>query len=135
MPAISGNALAGGLVKPADYSGKVVLVNFWASWCAPCRREQPGLEAMWRLLQPSGKVAFIGVDYEDQDGPARAFLREFSVSYPSVRDPAGRLGAAFRVPYLPATVLVDAAGQLRYRLVGAQNPGLVRGLIAGLGGS
>src|SRR6266511_3694407 len=80
MPQISGPTLAGADLDPADYRGKVVLVNFWASWCAPCRREQPGLEALWRKLGPSGKVAFIGVDYRDQSGAAVDYLDRFGVT-------------------------------------------------------
>jgi thiol-disulfide isomerase/thioredoxin len=132
MPAIAGPALAGGSVAQDDYAGKVVLVNFWASWCAPCTREQPALEALWKELGPTGTVAFIGVDVSDQRGPALAFARRFGVTYPSVSDPDRSIGARFHVPFLPATVLVDAHGQLRYRLVGAQDPNVVRFLIRGL---
>jgi cytochrome c biogenesis protein CcmG, thiol:disulfide interchange protein DsbE len=129
MPTISGSTLQGGTLEPADYRGKVVLVNFWAAWCAPCRREQPGLEALWRKLQPSGKVAFIGVDYKDSTSAADRHLNQYGVTYPSVSDPNGTLGGAFNVPYLPATILVDADGQLHYRLVGAQDAGFVEGLL------
>jgi thiol-disulfide isomerase/thioredoxin len=129
MPRISGATLQGGRLVPADYRGRVVLVNFWASWCAPCRREQAGLEALWRRLGPAGRVRFIGVDYRDAAPAARSFLRELGVTYPSVADPRGTLGARFDVPFLPATILVDAGGRLRYRLVGAQKAGFVAGLI------
>jgi len=129
MPQISGPTLAGADLDPADYRGKVVLVNFWASWCAPCRREQPGLEALWRKLGPSGKVAFIGVDYRDSASAGNEYLRRFGVTYPSVSDPQGTLGTRFNVPYLPATILVDGTGQLHYRLVGAQDSSFVAGLL------
>jgi peroxiredoxin len=129
MPAISGPTLGGGTIGPSDYSGKVVLVNFWASWCAPCRREQPGLQRLWRELQGSGKVAFIGVDSMDSDSAGAAFRKELGVTYPSVSDPNGALGRRFNVPFLPATILVDRSGSLHYRLVGAQDPEFVRGLL------
>jgi cytochrome c biogenesis protein CcmG, thiol:disulfide interchange protein DsbE len=137
MPNVSGPTLQGSSIGPAAYRGKVVVVNFWAAWCAPCRREQPGLEALWRKLSPSGKVAFIGVDYEDSASAGRRYLSQFGVTYPSVSDPDGALGRRFNVPYLPATILVDADGQLHYRLVGAQDPAFVEGLlqtIAAFGG-
>jgi len=129
MPEVAGATLRGGSFGPTDYRGKVVLVNFWASWCAPCRREQRGLESLWRKLSPSGKVAFVGVDYKDRTSAATGYLDEFGVTYPSVSDPDGRLGTRFNVPYLPATILVDADGQLHYRLVGAQDPDFVEGLL------
>ena len=129
MPLISGRTLDGSVLSPRDYRDKVVLVNFWATWCAPCRREQRGLEALWRKLGPSGKVAFIGVDYKDRGSAAHSYLREYGVTYPSVSDPHGALGEKFNVPYLPATILVDADGQLHYRLVGAQEANFVEGLL------
>ena len=129
MPTVSGPTLSGPALTVQDYRGKVVLVNFWASWCAPCRREQRGLEELWRKLSPSGKVAFIGVDYKDNPSAGAAYLRSFGVTYPSVSDPQGSLGNRFNVPYLPATILVDADGQLHYRLVGAQDPAFVEGLL------
>lgn len=129
MPAISGSTLSGGSIEPADYRGKVVVINFWASWCAPCRREQPGLQDLWTRLRGSGKVAFIGVDYRDRASAATKYLQEYGVTYPSVSDPSGALGSKFNVPFLPATVLVDRDGQLHYRLVGAQDAGFVEGLL------
>jgi peroxiredoxin len=132
MPAIAADTLLGGAVSPSSYAGKVVLVNFWAWWCAPCVREQPGLEALWRQLAPTGRVAFIGVNYRDQSKPARAYAQRFGVTYPLVSDPEGSLGAAFGVPFLPATVLADPTGSLRYRMVGAQQGAFLKRLILGL---
>lgn len=129
VPEISGPTVDGSSLSPSDYRGKVVLVNFWATWCAPCRREQRGLESLWRKLGPSGKVAFIGVDYKDRSSAARSYLHEYGLTYPSLSDPRGALGVKFNVPYLPATILVDADGQLHYRLVGAQDPKFVEGLL------
>lgn len=69
-----------------DFRGKVVFVNFWASWCPPCRAEAPMLEATWRRLQEQG-VVFLGVNTQDDEPRARAFLQEFGITFPNGRDP------------------------------------------------
>lgn len=115
-----------GRVDPSLYRGKVVLVNFWANWCGPCRREQPGLSRLWDAYR-DGPVQFIGVNFRDDPASADAYLEEFDVRYPSVADPSGIIAHRFGVPYLPATVLIGADGQMRMRLVGAQTETALRG--------
>lgn len=131
MPPLSGTSLTGQPVSPDDYAGKVVLVNFWASTCKPCTREQPVLEALWRQLGKHG-VFFLGVDYRDSESAAREHLRRFGVTYPSLPDPSGEIGAEFGIPYLPATVIADSQGELRYLLAGAQEEPLLSRLLTGL---
>jgi thiol-disulfide isomerase/thioredoxin len=118
MPVLDGETVDGGTVGPADYRGEVVVVNFWASWCGPCRQEQPGLERLSREYE--GRVAFLGVNFRDDLAAARAYIREFDVTYPSVVDDSGTVAHRFQVPYLPATIIADAEGELRWRLLGAQ---------------
>jgi thiol-disulfide isomerase/thioredoxin len=127
MPAISEPALDGGRITPTTYRGDVVVVNFWASWCGPCRKEQPGLERLWGEYEERG-VQFLGVNFRDDPAAALTYLDEFEVTYPSVEDD-GVIAHRFRVPYLPATVLVDRSGQMRYRLLGAQDEAVVRGYL------
>jgi thiol-disulfide isomerase/thioredoxin len=133
MPQVAGETLRGDSLEPSSYRGDVVVVNFWASWCGPCRREQPGLQ---RLHEEYGDgVAFLGVDFKDDPAAARTYLDEFEVTYPSVPDPGGRLAHEFGVPYLPVTILVDATGEMRYLMLGAQTEETLREHIEALLGS
>ena len=125
MPVLDLPALRGGRVTPDLYRGKVVVVNFWASWCGPCRREQPGLERLWREYRDRG-AQFIGVDFDDDRAAALAYLEEFDVTYPSVFDPTGILAFRFGMLAPPTTFIVDRQGQLRYHLLGAQAEETVR---------
>jgi DsbE subfamily thiol:disulfide oxidoreductase len=125
MPSIDRLALKGSRVTPDQFRGRVALVNFWASWCGPCRLEQPGLERLSKELDGSG-VEFLGINFMDDRAAALAYLDEFDVTYMSVADREGILAHRFGVPYLPATVLVDARGEMRYRLVGAQTETTLR---------
>ena len=108
--------LDGRPVALTDYRGQVVLVNFWASWCVPCRREFPLL----RQVQASG-VAVLGVVFDDSAGAARRFMRAQEATWPGLIDPKGEIADAYgvgRKPGIPVTVAVDAGGVLVDRQVG-----------------
>lgn len=129
MPMLSGTTLQGEVFGPQDYAGRVVVVNFWATWCGPCREEQPALSVV-QAEQGQGGAVFVGVNFRDDAAAARAYLEEFGVAYPSLEDTSGQIAHRFGVPYLPATIVADATGELRFRAVGALDEATLRGLIA-----
>ncbi|HEV2086682.1 MAG TPA: TlpA disulfide reductase family protein [Cryptosporangiaceae bacterium] len=114
LPAVRGTLLGGGTLDLADLRGKVVVLNFWGSWCAPCRAEAQTLEEVYQATKASG-VAFVGVNVRDSESKAKAFNRTFGVTYPSLFDEAGRVAISLREAppnAIPATILIDRAGRV-----------------------
>jgi thiol-disulfide isomerase/thioredoxin len=111
-PALGGELLGGGAYDPAAQRGQVVVVNFWGSWCAPCRAETDDLEQVYRATRDRG-VAFLGINVRDDRDKAEAFVAG-RVTYPSVFDPASRLALEFDLPpnAVPATIVLDRHGRI-----------------------
>lgn len=103
---------SGETIGLGDLRGNVVVVNFWASWCTPCRQEAPILEATWRAYRGRG-VIFIGVDWVDTEKEALAYIDEFEITYPNGPDLATRIAQAYRIQGVPETFFVDRTGMLR----------------------
>ena len=122
LPEISGPALgAESTLSSRDYPGKVVVINVWGSWCAPCRSEAPELQAASEQTKESAQ--FLGITSKDYDpAPALAFTRAFSITYPSIFDPTGRvlLDFASVLPpsAIPSTMIIDSDGRLAARVLG-----------------
>ena len=120
-PDISGTTLTGSRFSLSSYRGKVVVINFWGSWCAPCRSEAPALAVLSEQFRSKG-VQFAGVDIRDSPASAEAFVRDFGVSYPSLNDPGDEIALAFRgtVPpaAIPSTLVIDHSGRIAGRIIG-----------------
>jgi cytochrome c biogenesis protein CcmG/thiol:disulfide interchange protein DsbE len=100
----------------ADYEGKWLLVNLWASWCEPCRTEAPAIERFSRRHRDD--LTVVGVDTEDATPDAQAFAREFGLTYDLLHDGEGSMKAAWGATGLPETMLIDPAGNLALRSIG-----------------
>ena len=100
----------------SDFSGKIVVLNFWASWCKPCEQEAAELEEAWKFY--NGDVMFLGVDYVDTEPEARTYLKKFQITYPNGPDLRTELSQLFRIRGVPETYFIDQQGVLYYVKVG-----------------
>jgi len=109
-------------LKLSEYRGEVVLINFWASWCGPCRQEMPLLDELHQRYKSLG-FTVLGVNVEEDSSQARKLLQDLPVSFPVLFDDQSRVSRQYDVVAMPSTVLVDRNGQLRYLHQGYK-PGL-----------
>ena len=114
-PDFTATTLTGSRLSFSSYRGQVVVVNFWGSWCGPCREEAPALAVAAQQYRPSG-VAFLGVDVRDTTASAEAFTHDFGISYPSVSDASSAITLDFTavVPIAgtPTTLVIDRTGRI-----------------------
>ncbi len=130
-PVLSGTTLDGKKLSTADYRGKVVVLNVWGSWCAPCRHEAPALQEA--SVATAGVAQFVGINTRDLDSaPAKAFVRAFGITYPSLFDPDGslllQLGAV-PATAIPSTLVLDRDGRVAARILGETNKATVVGTV------
>lgn len=124
-PNLVGEALDGSRLALSEYRGKAVVLNLWASWCGPCRKEQPIFERLWREYRDRG-VQFLGLNVRDTKAAALAFIDEFQVTYPSFFDPSAALTFEVQAQILPSTFIIDSAGQMFFRFTGTVDEPLLR---------
>ena len=113
-PSFSGTLLDGDRFTSSSLHGKVAVINFWGSWCPPCRAETPDFQAVYSQEQGAG-VAFLGVNVKDDEQLAKAYLREKQITYPSLYDPRGEVALAFRdypANAIPSTIVLDREGRV-----------------------
>ena len=96
----------------SDLKGKVVVINFWASWCKPCEQEAADLEAAWRHFQPRGDVLFLGIDWTDTEHNEMKYLTKFDITYPNGPDLGTRISQFYRITGVPETYIIDKNGNL-----------------------
>jgi thiol-disulfide isomerase/thioredoxin len=131
-PDVSGTTLTGARFRLSAYRGAVVIMNFWGSWCTPCREEAPALGVLARHFAPAD-VRFIGVDIRDDPASAEAFMRTFRIGYPSLNDPNDAIALDFSgtVPPsgIPTTLVIDRSGRIAARIVGPASYSGLKALI------
>ena len=113
--------LAGGKAGLEDYKGKVVLLNFWATWCMPCRAEMPGMESLWQKYKEQDfVVAAVSVD-EGSRGRIETFSKLFDLNFPILLDPESKVSDLYKVSNMPTSFLIDRDGKIISRIVGTDD--------------
>jgi peroxiredoxin len=113
-PEFSGTLLSGGDFRSSSLAGDVAVLNFWGSWCAPCRVESPQFQEVYAAVQNDG-VQFLGLNVKDQEQLASAFLESKGITFPSLFDPKGQVALAFRdypASAVPSTIVLDREGRV-----------------------
>lgn len=119
VPAYGAIGMAGDSMDLASFKGSVVLLNVWATWCIPCRREVPELQALHQEYESKGlKVLGVSVDGGEAAGDVAAFMKDFGMTYTVLRDPDERVMTVFRIQGVPASYLIDRGGVVRWRTIG-----------------
>ncbi len=121
-PPLVGTALDGSTVDLSTYRGRPVVVNFWASWCTPCREEFPLFNEQLAALGPTDDLAMIGVLYKDEAAMAQQFVSDAGAAWPTITDPDGASAAAWRVAAPPQTYFIDKDGIVRGIQIGQVRP-------------
>lgn len=106
-------------VKLSEHRGEVIMINFWASWCAPCRKEMPLLEELYQRYKDGG-FTLLGVNVEEDSNSAKALLREVQVSFPILFDNSNKVSEMYKVEAMPSTIILDRDGKVRFMHKGYQ---------------
>lgn len=135
-PEYAARTLDGDTVSLAELRGQAVLLNVWATWCPPCRKEMPDLQRLHERYEARGlRVVGVSIDAPGADAAVHDFLAEFGITYTILRDPEDRISSLLQSPGVPVTLLIDAGGIVRWRHLGpvtSEDPGLVSAIEAAL---
>ncbi len=101
----------------SNFKGKPVVLNFWASWCDPCKEEAPLLESAWKQAKAQGKdVVFLGIDFQDSSSNGVSFLQQYGINYPSVQDTDASVATKYDITSLPDTIFINRNGMVVSRV-------------------
>jgi len=135
-PDYGAHTLAGDSITLASLRGSPVLLNIWATWCPPCRKEMPDLQELHERHSPNGlQVVGVSIDAAGMDDAVRQFLEEYGVTYTILRDPSDRISSVFMTQGVPVTILIDSDGKVLWRRLGpvsAEDEGLNQALAQAL---
>lgn len=118
VPPFTLTTFDGKQISTTDLAGKVIVVNFWASWCKPCEQEAAEVEQAWQMYKNTGKVAFLGVDWVDTEPEALGYVKKFKLSYPNGPDLRTAISQIFRLKGVPETYFIGRDGRLKYKKIG-----------------
>ena len=111
-PDFSVTTFDGQPVKLSELRGKVVMINFWASWCGPCKEEAPALQATWEAYKSRGDVVFLGIAYADNGPRSLEFLKQYGVTYLNAPDLGTRISEAYNIQGVPESFVIDRKGNI-----------------------
>lgn len=120
-PGFSLPSLSRGELSLSDYQGKVVLLNFWATWCMPCRQEMPSMERLWQQYRDKGLVILAVSTDEGSPSRVKSFVKRLKLSFPILLDPDSKVSDLYQVSGLPVSYLIDKQGRLVAEVTGSED--------------
>jgi thiol-disulfide isomerase/thioredoxin len=130
-PVFSLPEIAGATIQLDDYLGKVVILNFWATWCAPCKEEMPVLDLFG--LEHTDSLVILGIAVGESSETVRSFIEELNVNYPIMIDQTGVVGSVYHVAGYPTTYFIDGKGIIRGKYIGLLTPRILEQNLVSLG--
>lgn len=120
-PAFSLKTLQGGQARLTDYRGQVVLLNFWATWCGPCREEMPSMEKLWQRYREQGLVILAVSTDNGGESRIKNFVRRLGLTFPILLDPDSQASDLYQVSGVPVSFLIDRQGRITARILGSKD--------------
>ena len=123
--------LTGKKIQLSSLKGKVILVNFWATWCPPCRAEMPGMEKLYQTLKSNPDFVMLAVDSQEDPATVKAFIEKNKYHFPVLLDQNGTVTAQYSIRAFPTSYIIDRKGRVIGGVVGArawETPGMLKGL-------